>query len=229
MATTAIILAAGSGTRFGGRVPKQLVELAGVPLVVRSVQAFTGHPAVDRIVVVTQPDLIDQMSALFAQHGVAAEMITGGDTRDASTRAALTLFADAPDEKLLIHDAVRCLVDHDTIQRCADALDTADATVAVANATDTMFRVDGQDRLVDIPDRSTLRRAQTPQCFRAGTLTQAFDLAMADSAFETTDDIGVVHRYLPDTGIVLVAGSSTNLKITTPEDLLIAEALLLRD
>lgn len=192
-----------------------------------------GVSCVDEVVVVTSADLLASVTDVLAAHGHGdIPVVLGGATRDASTRAALERYVDLPDQKLLIHDAVRPLISEATIAACVEALDTHEAAVAVAPVTDTLFQVsraaDEEDAVVlaSIPNRDMFRRAQTPQAFRAAVLSRAFAEALTDPQFATTDDIGVVHRYLPHVAVALVAGSADNLKVTTPADLVAAEALL---
>ena len=224
----AAILAAGSGERFGGETPKQLLPLAGKPLLQHSLEAFGAVAAVDAIVIVTTDELVARVSAL-AEAAVAkpTRVIAGGNTRDASTRAALAGLTD-PDGKVLVHDAARPLIAAATINACISALDRFDAVGVAVPSSDTLLEVD-QGRVSGIPDRSRLWRAQTPQGFRVDILRRAHDAAAADPAFEPTDDCGVVARYLTGVSIGVVAGSPSNVKVTYPEDLAVAEALWLRN
>ena len=221
---TAAILAAGSGVRFGGSIPKQLLPLAGRPLLAHSLEAFETVDAVDSVVVVTTDDLVVQVRDLArAVSPKTTNVIAGGLTRDASTRAALTVAPD-PDGKFLVHDAARPLVAPATIAACVAALDRFDAVGVAVPSADTLLAVEA-GRVTGIPERSHLWRAQTPQGFRVDILRRAHAAAAADPDFTPTDDCGVVARYLTGVTIGVVTGEPSNVKITYPEDLAVAEAL----
>jgi 2-C-methyl-D-erythritol 4-phosphate cytidylyltransferase len=220
----AVILAAGSGLRFGGALPKQLVTLEGQPLLRWSVDAFCATATVDEIVLVTAPELVDDVRRLVPE---ASAVVAGGASRDASVREALHHLRDRPgDTHLLVHDAARPLVLPSTIAAAAAALARGAVACGVAvPASDTLLEVDA-GIVTAIPDRSRLWQAQTPQGFRLDTLRAAHAAAIADPGFSPTDDCGVVDRYLPDVAVVVVAGQADNLKVTHAHDLAVAAALL---
>lgn len=220
---TAAILAAGRGERFGGATPKQLIPLAGRPLLAHSIAAFRAVAAVDHVVVVTDVDLIPEVSTLVAGADTPTEVIAGGTDRAESTRAALAAVAD-PNAKILVHDAARPLVAPATIAACIAALDRFDAVGVAIPSSDTLLAVD-DGRVHSIPDRSRLWRAQTPQGFRVDILRRAHEAALSDPDFVPTDDCGVVARYLTGVTIGVVPGRPENIKVTYPEDLVVAEAL----
>ena len=230
MQTVAVVLAAGSGSRFGSASPKQLRVLAGRNLIEHCVQAFKDAPGVDGILVVTAAALQEQVARDLAGHDKVAAVIRGGDSRTDSTRAALAwLAAGVPgDAKVLFHDAARPLVDQRIIADCVTALDQWQAIGVVVPSSDTIVEViDGTIQRV-LP-RHALARCQTPQGFRLSVISRAYQLADADPAFATipaTDDCGVVLRYLPEVAIGAVQGSERNLKITYTDDLAIANALI---
>jgi 2-C-methyl-D-erythritol 4-phosphate cytidylyltransferase len=230
MRTVAVVLAGGSGTRFGSAGPKQLHLLAGRNLIEHCVRAFDQSPAVDDVLVVATPDIGEQVRTSVSAYSKIADVIHGGATRTESTRQALSwLNAKMPgDTSVLFHDAARPLLDQRTIADCVAALDRFDAVGVVVPCSDTIVEVaDGVMRRV-LP-RETLARCQTPQGFRLSVISAAYELAGADSSFAeipATDDCGVVLRYLPDVPIAAVAGSERNLKITYPADLTVAAALL---
>ena len=126
---------------------------------------------------------------------------------------------------MLLHDAARPLVDQRIIADCVAALAEHDAAGVAVPASDTMVvTADGVMR--SMPRRETLHRCQTPQCFRLPVITRAHELAAADPGYSPTDDCGVVMRYLPDVPVHIVPGSERNIKVTYPQDLTVAEALL---
>jgi 2-C-methyl-D-erythritol 4-phosphate cytidylyltransferase len=229
MRTVAVVLAGGSGERFGTTVPKQLLPLAGRPMIEHSVAAFERAPAVDQIMVVMAAGHAGQVRALLATGGYAklGPVIDGGPTRTASTRCAIAELGD--DEcDVLFHDAARPLVSQQTIAGCAAALADHRAVGVAVPSSDTIAVVsDGV--MTAIPRRDSLARCQTPQGFRLSVIRRAYQLADADPAFgelPATDDCGIVLRYLPELGVHVVPGSERNIKITYPRDLAIAEALL---
>ena len=130
--------------------------------------------------------------------------------------------------KILIHDGVRPFVEERSIDGCIDSLDQFNAaTVAYASTDTILLTEDLGDRKVvkSVPERPNTFRAQTPQAFRFGTIVKAYELAAADPDFHPTDDTRVVVDYLPDEPVAIVDGSETNLKITTPSDMPIAEGI----
>jgi 2-C-methyl-D-erythritol 4-phosphate cytidylyltransferase len=230
MRTVAVVLAAGSGSRFGSPSPKQLRLLAGHNLIQHCAQAFDRAPGVDQVLVVTSAGLEDQVRRDLAGLAKVAAVIEGGASRTDSTRQALGWLADAApaDAKVLFHDAARPLVDQRIIADCVAALDRWQAIGVVVPASDTIVEItDGTIRRV-LP-RHALARCQTPQGFRLSVISRAYERADADPDFASTpatDDCGVVLRYLPEVAIGAVSGSERNLKITYADDLAIARALI---
>lgn len=230
MRTVAVVLAGGSGSRFGSTGPKQLRVLAGRNLIEHCVQSFDRAPSIDDVLVVATADTNEQIRQLLAGYGKLTDVINGGVTRTDSTRQALGwLGARLPaDTKVLIHDAARPLVDQRIIADCVTALDHFDAVGVVVPSSDTIVEV--ADGIIErVLPRATLARCQTPQGFRLSVIAAAYQLADADPGFAAvpaTDDCGVVLRYLPDVAVAAVAGSERNLKVTYVADLAVAAALL---
>ena len=215
----ALIMAAGSGERFGGDTPKQYRLLAGKPVLRHSVEAFLAHPSVDRVRVVINPAHRDL--CLNALDGLpVGDPVDGGATRQASVHRGLEALGDAPPGFVLVQDGVRPLTDSGTIERVRRALDAGPAAIAAVPVVDTLKR--GQDGVSGgTVDRSGLWRAQTPQGFAYEAILQAHRNA-AES--EVTDDAAIAEQAgLP---VALVPGSEDNLKVTTEDDLARAEALL---
>src|SRR5215469_4312788 len=230
MRTVAVVLAGGSGTRFGSAGPKQLQLLAGRTLIEHCVRAFDQAPAIDDVLVVVTPEMSEQVRRNLASYGKVADVIHGGATRTDSTRQALGWLGSRlpADTKVLFHDAARPLVDQRTIADCAAALDRFDAVGVVVPSSDTIVEIAAGEMKRVLP-RETLARCQTPQGFRLLVISAAYRLADADTSFAefpATDDCGVVLRYLPDVPIAAVAGSERNLKITYAADLTVATAVL---
>lgn len=223
----AVVLAGGVGTRFGGERPKQLLDLAGRSVLERSIDAFDAHPGVDEVLVVMASGHLDEARKVASGSMRVRGVVEGGATRSDSTRRALEALADlADDDRVLLHDAARPLVSVRIIDDCLEALQEHGAVGTALASSDTVFEVGDDATIVGIPPRVRLRRAQTPQGFRAGVLRAAYAAAADDPDFEATDDCGVVLRYAPDVPIAVVEGEERNLKVTTPLDLAIAEALL---
>jgi len=244
MRVVAVVLGGGKGQRIGGPLPKQLLALRGRTLVEHCVAAFEQAPGVDEILVVMARGYTEQVRAMVARGGYRKVMavIEGGATRPDSTRAALAAIAGAlgrprrsaagpvaaggpSDCGVLLHDAARPLVDQRIIADCVAALREHEAAGVAVPASDTIVITDN-GVMRSMPRREALLRCQTPQCFRLPVIARAHELAAADPDFTPTDDCGVVLRYLPDVDVHIVAGSERNIKITYPQDLAVAEALL---
>ena len=227
MRMVAVVLGGGVGQRLGAGMPKQLLRLAGRTLIEHCVAAFEQAPEVDEILVVMAGGYLEQVSAMLAGYRKVSAVIEGGVTRPDSTRVALAAIARAqPGEAgVLLHDAARPLVDGRIIADCVASLRVHDAAGVAVPASDTMV-ITENGVMESMPRRETLLRCQTPQCFRLSVITRAHELAAADPDFAPTDDCGVVLRYLPDVKVHVVPGSERNIKITYPQDLAVAEALL---
>jgi 2-C-methyl-D-erythritol 4-phosphate cytidylyltransferase len=204
MTVVGIVPAGGSGERLGADRPKAFAVCAGRPLLDWCLDALS--PACDRIVL-----------AVPAGHEQPPDRVTAGPSRSASVRNAL---AAAPEAAIfVIHDAARPLVTPDLVARCLDALDGVDGVIAAAPVSDTVHVASPDLLVADSPDRSTLWAAQTPQVFRAEVLRKAYD-----SNKEATDEAALVAAV--GGRVRLVEGPSDNIKVTTPTDLRLAEALL---
>jgi 2-C-methyl-D-erythritol 4-phosphate cytidylyltransferase len=224
----AVVLAGGAGLRFGGEGPKQLHRLRGRTLLEWAVLAFVDSDAVDEVVVVVPPSMAATVRSDLDRAGLAdVALVDGGVLRSDSTRAALTALGDR-DCDVLLHDAARPLVDERIIHDCVAALESAEAVTAAVASTDTVAEIDDAGRVQAIPERARLRNIQTPQGFRLATIRRAFALMDADDAraVDPSDDCSVVLRYLPEVRIGVVEGSARNLKVTHPQDLEVAEAVL---
>jgi 2-C-methyl-D-erythritol 4-phosphate cytidylyltransferase len=222
----AVVLGGGTGTRFGAALPKQLLTLNGKTLVEHCVAAFASVPAIDEILLVMPPAYHDEAKRLVGSQ--VSAIIAGGAARSDSVRNALSHLGaryDQAETGVLIHDAARPLVTGQIITDCVSALHEHDAVGTAVPTSDTILTV-ANGVIAHVPPRETLYRAQTPQCFRLETITRAHALAAADPAFQPTDDCGVVLRYLKDVPVHVIQGSESNIKITYPSDLAIAQALL---
>ncbi len=230
MRTVAVVLAGGSGRRFGAARPKQLGLLAGRTLIEHCVRAFDAAPAVDEVIVVTAPDIAAEVRQATAAYPKVSSVIPGGASRTDSTRQAISWLRGegaSADWKVLFHDAARPLVEHRTIAACVAALDDWQAVSVVVPSADTVVEV-ASGAIQRVLPRDVLARCQTPQGFRLSVISRAYELADADPGFAAvpaTDDCGVVLRYLPEIPVGVVTGSERNLKITYAADLAVAHTL----
>lgn len=225
----AVVLAGGRGTRFGGSMPKQFVKLAGRMVIEHTIDVFEQCDAIDQILVVVPPGHEDTVWEAAMRNGwrKLCKVVLGGRERADSTASALAALGELPGQaRILVHDAARPLLDHATIGRCLAALELHDAVDVVVPAGDTIVEVGPREHIHDIPDRSRLRRGQTPQGFRLETLRRAYRQASASGLAGVTCDCGMVRRELPEVEIATVAGTPSNLKITDGVDLYIAEKLI---
>ena len=213
MEVFAILPAAGLGTRMAGPQPKQFLELAGVPILIHSLRAFAA---------------VERVQAQVAEYGFAsrATVVEGGENRQESVAHALAAIKAEGDDIVLVHDAVRPLIDAATIERTIDAVAEYGAAIVGLPAVDTIKQVErtahGALITATIP-REFIVLAQTPQGFRYGLLRKALTEAMADG-FVGTDEASVVERA--GHSVAVVPGSPVNLKITQPGDLELAEFYL---
>lgn len=216
-----VIPAAGRGARFGGDIPKQYELLRGRTVLERSVACFDGLQGLRGIVIAVSAD--DTLSRLRHAPDVLVEYVTGGETRGASVSAALDWLAEGPaaaDDWVMVHDAARPLLsvnDRDALVAACRA-DAVGGLLATPVA-DTLKRGDEDSRVQTTVPRTGLWRAMTPQMFRLGDLRKALATAGLDVTDEASAMEAAGHRPL------LVAGSALNVKITTRDDLALAEAL----
>jgi ribitol-5-phosphate 2-dehydrogenase (NADP+) / D-ribitol-5-phosphate cytidylyltransferase len=223
--TVGVVLAGGVGSRVGLAVPKQLLKIAGKPIIEHTLAVFEASAEIDEVLVLMTPGWTADVEAIVESRGFrkVSAIVEGGATRNESTRRALDALGT--DEcNVLFHDAVRPLLTQRIIRECANALRRVEAVDVVIPSADTIVVVDG-DTITDIPDRGRMRRGQTPQGFRLSTIRKAYELAWQDPDFAATDDCSVVLRYLPDVPIHVVEGSEHNMKVTAPVDLFIADKL----
>ena len=205
---------------MGAGCNKVLLSLCGEPVILRSIRAFEG--LVDGIILVSREEDIPSMRDLLAENGLSAHVVAGGATRQASVWNGLQALPEGA-VKVLIHDGARCLVDEDTILRCKASVDACGTGVAAIPVVDTIKQVDADSIVTATPDRSALMAVQTPQGFTVDIIRRAHEAAMAEE-FLGTDDASLVERM--GTPVRLTQGSRRNLKLTTPEDIHMAEAFL---
>lgn len=217
MHVSAIIAAGGRGLRFGGPHPKQLARLAGQSVLRRSVEPFRRSLIVNDLVVVAPPDLVDEFGESLAADGVDVEVVAGGPRRRDSVASGFRHVA-ARAEIVVIHDAVRPLVSPGLIQRTVAAAAECGAAIAALPVRDTVKRVTGEN-VAETLRRDEIYLAQTPQAFRSDVLTDALRIE-GDATDEATLAEQAGHR------VRIIEGDPRNVKITTTDDLLMAERLI---
>ena len=232
MAVFVILPAAGIGTRMAassGGAPKQFLFLRGLPILVHSLRAFLSVPRVSAVYVAVREPEQERLRELLAEHGLAdrVHVVTGGDFRqDSVANAIAALPSDSDGDIVLVHDAVRPLIDPATIERTIDAIEHHGAAIVGMPAVDTIKQVertaDGALITATIP-RELIVHAQTPQGALVPLMRRAFSEAAADE-FTGTDEASLLERAgIP---VHVVPGSARNLKVTQPGDLEIAEFYL---
>jgi 2-C-methyl-D-erythritol 4-phosphate cytidylyltransferase len=227
---TAILPAAGLGTRMGADTPKQFHSLDGVPVLLFTLRRLAACPNITDFVIATRAEEVDSVSASVASEnfGRPVRVVRGGDTRQDSVANAL---AEVPSEAdlILVHDAVRPLVTLDQIERVIAEADACDAAILGIPAMDTVKEVKRASLPNDVAlitatiPRERVVLAQTPQVFRASLLVEAFARARQDGV-TASDEAGLVERIGRDVHVVV--GSERNLKITRPGDMALAEFYL---
>ncbi|MGM0452213.1 MAG: 2-C-methyl-D-erythritol 4-phosphate cytidylyltransferase [Thermodesulfobacteriota bacterium] len=222
---SAIIVAAGSGRRMNAPIPKQYIQLAGLPILTHTLLVFDAHPAISRIVIVVAADDVafcrDRIVPA-ADRQYIIEAIAGGAERFDSVYRGLAAV-DGGDDVVLIHDGVRPFVTPEMISACIAGAETTGACVPGVPATDTLKRVDGDGGIAETIPRQNVWLAQTPQAFCLDLIRRAYENAIKTRRF-VTDDAELVehlgHR------VEMIAGSAGNIKITTPSDIALARALI---
>ncbi len=234
MYNIAIILAGGIGSRVGGDTPKQLLLLDdGRSILEHSVDAFDQAPCIDEVAIVMHPEWMDEAKTIVARNcwQKVKTIIPGGTERWESSWHAIEAYAGQPsDVNLLLHDAARPFVSQTIIANICKALEQHEAVTVAVPSTDTLYRIKNEKLKIkngvepypiveSIPARREYMRAQTPQAFRLTIIRKAFEKALAQGNIGATDDVGIVHRYMPETAIFIVPGEETNKKITYKGDL----------
>ena len=225
MANIALIPAAGMGKRMAAGMNKQYLQIGGMPILARTVAVFEQAPFIDAIYIISPEDEISyckqEVVAAFGFAKVRA-IVAGGAERQHSVINGLRAAKAADDDVVLIHDGVRPFVSEHVLHRAIEVAMATDGALVAVPAKDTI-KVVANGIITDTPPRETLWLAQTPQAFRYGVIQAAHEIAEAEG-FLGTDDASLVERLGKEIHIVL--GDYRNIKITTPEDLVLAEAFL---
>jgi 2-C-methyl-D-erythritol 4-phosphate cytidylyltransferase len=225
MRTVAIVPAAGSGSRMDRELSKQYLSLGGMPLLVRTLKVFDECPLVDALLVVVPPQDIE-----FVRNTVLAPwklkkvagVLPGGKERQDSVRAGVEAL-DRETDLVIIHDAVRPFITLEVISQCVRAARDEGAVTVGVPAKDTVKEVSPDGRVMRTCDRSRMWLTQTPQVFRREIIENAHRAAARDG-FRGTDDTSLVERL--GIAVRMIRGEYSNIKITTPDDLILAETLL---
>ncbi|MEV6685363.1 bifunctional cytidylyltransferase/SDR family oxidoreductase [Streptomyces sp. NPDC051130] len=233
--TIAVVLAGGTGQRIGLEIPKQLLKIAGKPILEHTLHVFESAADVDEVFLLMTPDYVDDARRIVERAGLekVTRVLAGGSTRSETTRIAIRAasegLGEGEDVNLLFHDAVRPLLSQRVVRECVESLERYQAVDVAIPSSDTVIvtRTHGGDGefITEVPDRSRLRRGQTPQGFRLSTIRTAYERAAADPFFQATDDCSVVVKYLPDVPVHVVTGDEYNMKVTQPVDVFIADKL----
>uniref|UniRef100_UPI00366EFF20 2-C-methyl-D-erythritol 4-phosphate cytidylyltransferase n=1 Tax=Campylobacter coli TaxID=195 RepID=UPI00366EFF20 len=221
----AVILAGGSGSRFGLNFPKQFAKLAGKTIIEHTIETFEKHPCIDEICIVIKSGFRDKINELILknQYYKVKKVINGGEERKDSSFNAVLAY-DNENVNLIFHDAVRPFVSNKIVDGVIEALQQYNAIDVAIPSTDTIIEV-CSNNIKSIPPRKFMMQGQTPQAFKLETIKKAYELAIRDSNFTPTDDCGIVKKYLPDEKIYVVSGELKNIKITHMQDLAMADKI----
>ncbi len=218
MKNISIILASGTGERFGENIPKQFYKIKNKTILEYSLDAFEQNKNIDEIILVTNPNFNDLSREIVFKNNYkkVVKIVNGGATRVDSSRIG-TSYAD-DDSNVLIHDAVRAFVTQKIIDDNIEALKKYEAVGTAIDTIDTIIEIDKNGFIKKIPQRNMLKRIQTPQSFRAKLIKQAHEIALKNNDKNFTDDCGLILKYnlAP---IFVVQGDEKNLKITQKSDL----------
>jgi len=218
-----IIPAAGHGTRMGGDTPKLLLEIAGKTVIERTLEKFAGQNF--QIVLVTNEELKSTMQEITKQKFPMENItvITGGSSRTESVRNGFRSLENlSPQTKILIHDGARCLISNEEIDAVIDTLNSCECcTVAtpLKNTIKKIRKIEDKTTVEETPNRADFMEVQTPQGFIADAFSKC-----AESQIEATDDTAIAEQLGME--VVLVPGKYSNIKITTPEDVFFADAII---
>lgn len=222
----AIVLAGGSGKRMGTNVPKQYLEIRGRMVIEYAIDAFDKNENIDEVAVVVSADNVETMQEIASNNSwkKLQRILVGGKERYDSSLSAINAYKDE-DCNLIFHDAARPLVTQKIIDDVVQKLQTCQAVGVAQPSVDTILFI--EDGIIkSVPDRSTLRRAQTPQGFDISIIRNAYEIGLQDPDFKATDDCGIVLRYRPDIPVHIVDGDEACMKITYKSDTKLLEQYL---
>ncbi|RLL84717.1 2-C-methyl-D-erythritol 4-phosphate cytidylyltransferase [Mesotoga sp. BH458_6_3_2_1] len=227
MKTGALIVAGGLGLRMHSSLPKQFMPLSGKEIFVRSVEVFHGSAFVDFIVLVVHKDWLGQARKILEKRGMdSVSVVSGGETRQESVQNGLLFCETIKPDIVMIHDAARPFFSKKQIPEILRLVTPGTGVVVTEKTADTVYLVE-DEVVVDVPNRSNLRRAETPQTFKFQEILQAHRKAVTDGIHISTDD---AQLFVGFGGRVLTVDSIVpNPKITTPLDFEMAELMIERE
>lgn len=221
MSNVAIILGAGNSTRMKADKSKLLLKAGGMTVIERTVKTFSEIPVIDEIIVVCRESDLDSFEEVLGSYDVS--YCFGGNTRQESVFNAVETIDDDC-EYVIIHDGARPLITEDEILKTIDKAYEYGAAAVGVPVKDTIKVVDDDNIIVDTPDRSTLVSIRTPQIFKFDLYKKALELAKSQKK-DFTDDCALIENY--GEKVCAVTGDYGNIKITTPEDIAVAESILI--
>ncbi len=214
-------MAGGSGNRFNSVIPKQFLELNGRPILMHSIEAFYQYQHTIEIIVVLPFDQIEFWQTMCKKHQffVKHQLVAGGSERYFSVKNGLQFVS--PENLVAIHDGVRPLIDKSTIENCYKTAENEGNAIPVIDLTDSVREIQADGTSLHV-DRKNYKLIQTPQVFRSTLILEAYKKGFSENF---TDDASVLEAMTPGS-IRLIKGNRQNIKITTPEDLIYAEAII---
>ena len=218
-----VILASGSGSRYGADIPKQFVKIAGKTILEHTIEIFEKANGIDNIIIVITPEYRAMAEDILLKNNYkkVTKLLNGGDIRKESSYIGISAIEDE-EANVLIHDCARPFLTQKIISDCIEALQKYDAVDVAIPSSDTIVKTDENNIIQSIPHRASLRRGQTPQCFKLSVIKKAHELSKNDKNF--TDDCGLIVKYnLAD--VFVVEGDIENIKVTYPSDIFMADRL----
>ena len=211
---SAIIVAGGTGSRFGGDIPKQFMEIGSKEILSYSVETFSNHAEIQEVIIVCHKDWIEHTNKNYKN----CTIVMGGEKRKKSSLNGV-LATDMNSENILIHDAARPMISSKIISDCLSALKYSDASAPIIDSTNSLVNL--EENQVLFVNRKNIKLVQTPQCFKRNLI-----LDVLNSSIEGTDEIGMLLNFDNSKKILLVDGEANNIKITTKIDLVVATSIL---
>lgn len=224
----AVILAGGTGSRLGAGIPKQFFKIAGKTVIEHTVDVFENNHLIDEIAIVVNELYVSTIEEIVLNNPwkKVRKILKGGQERYHSSLAAINAYAEFPDYNLIFHDSVRPLINQRILNDTIKALEKYNAVDVAIPTADTIIQVTESGELIQcVPKRPLLRRGQTPQAFRLTTIRKAYEIALKDPTFVSTDDCGTVVKYLPEEKVYVVKGDESNMKLTYKEDTFLLDKL----
>ncbi len=222
---SAVIVAGGKGLRMGSQTPKQFLKLEGKPVIEHTIDSFLESGLFNKIVIVCNKDYIKDLNFVLSKIVTEVEILTsdGGETRQESVYNGLKLITDS--DFVMIHDAVRCLVTPDLLDKLALSLDSYNACALGVKVKDTIKIADCDGFISETPDRNSLWQIQTPQCFKTEDIIK-FHESAKEKGLTLTDDCALAEEC--GQRVKIIEGSDENIKVTTPFDMVLASEIIKR-